>query len=50
MATNIGEEMAAVGIRLTQLPLFCGDPPEEETRKLNRLRRRIEDVTGETLF
>lgn len=47
---NIREEMADVGIMLNQLSLIFGDTTEEEIRKLNRLRRRIEDVTGETLF
>lgn len=50
IATNIREEMADVGIMLNQLSLIFGDTTEEEIRKLNRLRRRIEDVTGETLF
>ena len=50
ISTNIREEMADVGIMLNQLSLIFGDTTEEEIRKLNRLRRRIEDVTGETLF
>jgi NTP pyrophosphatase (non-canonical NTP hydrolase) len=50
IVTNIREEMADVGIMLNQLSLIFGDTTEEEIRKLNRLRRRIEDVTGETLF
>lgn len=50
IVTNIREEMADVGIMLNQLSLIFGDTAEEEIRKLNRLRRRIEDVTGETLF
>nr|DAL60113.1 MAG TPA_asm: nucleoside triphosphate pyrophosphohydrolase [Caudoviricetes sp.] len=49
-ATSIREEMADVGIMLNQLSLIFGDTTEEEICKLNRLRRRIEDVTGETLF
>ncbi len=47
---NIREEMADVGIMLNQLSLIFGDTTEEEIRKLNRLQRRIEDVTGELLF
>lgn len=50
IVTNIREEMADVGIMLNQLSLIFGDTTEEEIRKLNRLQRRIEDVTGETLF
>lgn len=50
ISANIREEMADVGIMLNQLSLIFGDTAEEEIRKLNRLRRRIEDVTGETLF
>ena len=50
ISVNIREEMADVGIMLNQLSLIFGDTTEEEIRKLNRLRRRIEDVTGETLF
>ena len=50
ISVNIREEMADVGIMLNQLSLIFGDTAEEEIRKLNRLRRRIEDVTGETLF
>lgn len=50
IAANIREEMADVGIMLNQLSLIFGDTAEEEIRKLNRLRQRIEDVTGETLF
>lgn len=49
-ATSIREEMADVGIMLNQLSLIFSDTTEEEICKLNRLRRRIEDVTGETLF
>ena len=47
---SIREEMADVSIMLNQLSLIFGDTTEEEIRKLNRLRRRIEDVTGELLF
>ena len=47
---NIREEMADVGIMLNQLSLIFGDTTEEEICKLNRLQRRIEDVTGELLF
>ena len=47
---NIREEMADVVIMLNQLALIFGDTTEEEIRKLNRLQRRIEDVTGELLF
>lgn len=50
IVTNIREEIADVGIMLNQLSLIFGDTAEEEIRKLNRLRRRIEDVTGEILF
>ena len=50
IVTNIREEMADVGIMLNQLSLIFGDTTEEEIRKLNRLQRRIEDVTGEILF
>lgn len=50
ISVSIREEMADVGIMLNQLSLIFGDTTEEEIRKLNRLRRRIEDVTGETLF
>ena len=50
IVTNIREEMADVGIMLNQLSLIFGDTAEEEIRKLNRLRWRIEDMTGETLF
>ena len=50
ISVSIREEMADVGIMLNQLSLIFGDTAEEEIRKLNRLRRRIEDVTGETLF
>lgn len=50
ISASIREEMADVGIMLNQLSLIFGDTTEEEIRKLNRLWRRIEDVTGETLF
>ena len=50
ISINIREEMADVGIMLNQLSLIFGDTAEEEIRKLNRLRWRIEDMTGETLF
>ena len=50
ISASIREEMADVGIMLNQLSLIFGDTTEEEIRKLNRLWRRIEDVTGEILF